>query len=162
MAHTLGVCFSLNPKKSTSYLLLCLSMNYFFNEILRTWASLGPETRHHGFWPGSIPSRIWLWDKTQHRVPDMWVWVLILGKWFQKQLLEMERWWPSQYFVNGGIDEERMGGKIIGKNVLRNPFHNLPEKLLSAWPVPTIFIGLILGTKEIKDRRILTHLGNSY
>ena len=26
----------------------------------------------------------------------------------------------------------------------------------------TVFIGLILGTKKIKDRRTPTHLGNSY
>ena len=30
MAHTLGVCLSLNPNKSTSYLLLGLSRNFFF------------------------------------------------------------------------------------------------------------------------------------
>ena len=77
----------------------------------------------------------------------------------------MERWWPAQYFVNSGIDGERSwrtGGKSNGKNVPRNPLNNLPEKLLSAWRVPTVFIGLILGTKEIKDRRALIHLGNSY
>jgi len=28
--------------------------------------------------------------------------------------------------------------------------------------VLTVFIGLILGTKRIKDRRTLTHLDNSY
>ena len=28
--------------------------------------------------------------------------------------------------------------------------------------MPTIFIGLILGTKEVKDRRTLTCLGNGY
>ena len=38
------VCFSLN--KSTSYLSLCLSVNSFCNETSRTWASLGPKTRH--------------------------------------------------------------------------------------------------------------------
>ena len=48
------------------------------------------------------------------------------------------------------------------KNMLRNPFHNLPENLLNARPVPTVFIGLLLDTKEVKDRRTLTHLGNSY
>ena len=49
-----------------------------------------------------------------------------------------------------------------GRKKQRNPFHNLPEKLLNACPAPTIFIGLILGTKEVKDRRTLMHLGNSY
>ena len=52
-----GVCFFLNPNKFTSYLSLCLSLNFFFfffcNEISWTWASLGPETKHHGFWLGS-------------------------------------------------------------------------------------------------------------
>ena len=32
---------------------------------------------------------------------------------------------------------------------------------INAWPVPTVLIGLILDTREIKDRT-LTHLGNSY
>ena len=67
--------------------------------------------------------------------------------------------------VNSGIDGERsgrIGGKSSGKNMLRNPFHNLLEKLLNAWSVATIFIGLICGTKEVKDRGTLTHLGNGY
>ena len=49
----------------------------------------------------------------------------------------MERRWPAQYFVSSGIDEERnwkMRRKSCGKNVLRNPFHNLPENLLNTWP----------------------------
>ena len=34
---------------------------YFFcNETSRAWASLGPKTRHHGFWRASSPSWIWL------------------------------------------------------------------------------------------------------
>ena len=28
--------------------------------------------------------------------------------------------------------------------------------------MPTIFIGLMIGTKEVKDRRTFTHLGNCY
>ena len=55
-----------------------------------------------------------------------------------------------------------MGGKSSGKNVLRNPLHNLPENLLNTLPLSTMFIGLILDTKEIKGRRTLTHLVNSY
>ena len=77
----------------------------------------------------------------------------------------MERWWPVQCFVNSGTDGERswkMGGKSSGKNVLRNPFHNLLEKLLCGWPLPTVSTGLLLGTKEVKDRRTPTCLGNSY
>ena len=61
--HTVcGLCFSLNPNKSTSYLLLCLSLKSFCNEISRTWASLGPEMRHHGLWPCSSPGRTQLSD----------------------------------------------------------------------------------------------------
>ena len=33
----------------------------------------------------------------------------------------------------------------------RNPLHNLPENVLNTWPVLTVFIGLILGTKKIRD-----------
>ena len=57
-----GVCFSLNLNKSTSYLQLCVSLNSFCNETSRTWASLGPKTRHCGFWLGSSRSQIWLSD----------------------------------------------------------------------------------------------------
>ena len=46
--------------------------------------------------------------------------------------------------------------------MLSNPRHNLTENLPNTWPVLTVFIGLILGTKKIKDRRTPTHLGNSY
>ena len=53
-----GVCFSLYLNKSTSYLSLCLSLNSFCNETLRTWASLAPETRYSGFWLGLSPSHM--------------------------------------------------------------------------------------------------------
>ena len=74
-----GVCFSLS--KPTSYLSLCLSLNSFYDETSRTWASLSPETRcvisvgrlwvlagfesqqrgfesQSGFWPGSSTSSV--------------------------------------------------------------------------------------------------------
>ena len=55
--HTVcGLCFSLNLNKSTSYLSLCLSLN-FCNETSRTWASLGPKARCHGFGRAQIPVR---------------------------------------------------------------------------------------------------------
>ena len=44
----------------------------------------------------------------------------------------------------------------------RNPPHSLPENLLNTRPVLTVLIGLILGTKKIKDRRTPTGLGNRY
>ena len=58
-----GMCFSLYVNKSTSYLSLCLSPNSFCNETSRTWASLGPETRHRGFWLGLCPSPLGLSPK---------------------------------------------------------------------------------------------------
>ena len=54
------------------------------------------------------------------------------------------------------------GGKSNGKNVPRNPLHNLWENLLNTWHVLTFFIDLILGTKKIKDRWTSTGLCNSY
>ena len=42
-----------------------------------------------------------------------------------------------------------MGGKSKGKNMPRNPLHNLLENLLNTWPVFTVFIGLILRTKRL-------------
>ena len=50
-----------------------------------------------------------------------------------------------------------MGVKSSGKNVPRHPLPNLLKNLLNI----TVFIGQILGTKNIKDRRTLTYLGNS-
>ena len=46
------------------YLLpIAVSLTEFFcNETSRAWASLGPKTRHCGFWLGSSPSWIWLSD----------------------------------------------------------------------------------------------------
>ena len=108
----------------------------------------------------------WLSSSSKHRrVPARWVWVPILGKQFQTQFSEIERWWLAQYFVKSGMDGERSwktGGKSSGKKVPRNPFYNLLEKLLNAWPVPTMFIGWILSTKKIKGRKTLRCLGNSY
>ena len=52
--------------------------------------------------------------------------------------------------------------KAVGENIPRNPLHNLLENLLNTSPVLTIFIGLIHGTKKIKDRRTPTRLGNSH
>ena len=158
--HTLcGLCFSLNPNKSTSYLSLCLT-EFFLQWDIKNLSF----TRSWNQAPWALARlKSWL-DTTEWlsiaQSPAMWVWVPILGKRFQIQFSEMERWWPAQ--SNSGERSWRMGGKSSGKNVLRNPFHNMPEKLLNAWPAPTIFIGLILGTKEVKDRRTLTHLGNSY
>ena len=58
--------FSLNLNKSASYLPRCLSLIFFCDETLRTWALLDPETRYHGFgW-----------------VPATWVPVPSWGKWF--------------------------------------------------------------------------------
>ena len=67
-----GVCFSLNLNKSISYLSLCRSLNSFWDETSRTWASLGPETRYPGFWLGSNPSHVGLSPKQD----SGWVWVL--------------------------------------------------------------------------------------
>ena len=44
-----------------------------------------------------------------------------------------------------GRESWRTGGKSSEKNVPRNPLHKLLENLLNAWPVLTVFIGLILG-----------------
>ena len=58
--------------------------------------------------------------------------------------------------------KDKDGRKNSEKNVPRNPLHNLPENLLSTRPVLTVLLGLILGTKKIKDRGTLTRLANSY
>ena len=50
-----GLCFFLNLNKSTSYLSLCLSLN-FYPKRYQEPELLGPEPRHRGFWPGSSPS----------------------------------------------------------------------------------------------------------
>ena len=64
-----GVCFSLNLNKSTSYLSLCLSLNSFCNETSKTWASLGPKTRYHGFSWVQVPAtwiQVRVWGKQLH------------------------------------------------------------------------------------------------
>ena len=66
-----GVYFSLNLSKSISYLSLCLSLNSFCDETSRTWASLCPETRYHGFWLGLSCSHVGLSPKQGFG----WVWV---------------------------------------------------------------------------------------
>ena len=55
----------------------------------------------------------------------------------------------------------KAGGKRSGTNVLRNPLHDLTENQLHTWPVLTVFIGLILGTEKIQDRRTPTRLGKA-
>ena len=45
MAHTLSVERVSLWITSTSYLLLCLSLNSFWDEIQRTWTSVSPDTR---------------------------------------------------------------------------------------------------------------------
>ena len=47
----LWTSFSLYP------LLIALSISEFLQWDIRAWASLGPEARHPGFWPGSSPGR---------------------------------------------------------------------------------------------------------
>ena len=46
-------CASLWIRKNPPLIYCCVSLNSFCSETSRTWASLGPETRHHGFWPVS-------------------------------------------------------------------------------------------------------------
>ena len=109
-----GVCFSLNPNKSTSY--LCCVSHWIF------------AMRH--------------------------------------QSLSFIRSWGQARWVLVGLKSQERGAegwkeKHSGKNVPRNPLHNLPENLLYTWPVLTVFIGLILGIKKSKDRRAPTLLGNS-
>ena len=50
-----GMCFSLNPHKSTSYLLLC--SHWVFLKLSESFLNPGPKTRHCGFWPGSSSRR---------------------------------------------------------------------------------------------------------
>ena len=58
-------------------------------------------------------------------------------------------------------EELKDGTKKQWENVPRNPLHNL-WKICYTPDLCSVFIGLILGTKKIKDRRTPTRLGNSY
>ena len=76
-----GVHFSLNLNKPTSYLSLCLSLNFFCDETSRTGASLGPETMGFG----------WVWVlaqgfKSQSEVNGFSFWV-VSGQWLQLSVL---------------------------------------------------------------------------
>ena len=92
---------------------------------------------------------------------------LCLSLIFWNETCFIRSWSQAAWVLAGLKSQERraegwMGGKSSGKNVLRNPLHNLPENLLTTWPVLTVFIGLILGIKKIKDRWTPALLGNSY
>ena len=81
-----AVCFSLN--KSTSYPSLCLSLNSFYDETSRSWASLSPETRcvisvgrlwvwfgfesKSEFWPGLSPGCVGSSPSLRCPVSDPW------------------------------------------------------------------------------------------
>ena len=56
----------------------------------------------------------------------------------------------------------RTGGKSTGKNVLRNPLHNLLEQFTKYLTCAHSFQWFVLGKKKIKDRRTPTGFGNSY
>ena len=87
-------------------------------------------------------------------------------QWDIKSLSFIRSWsqtlWVLARLKSQEREAEGQEEKAVGKNMLRNPPHSLLENLLNTWPVLTVFIGLILGTKKIKDRRTPTHLGNSY
>ena len=75
------LCLNLN--KATFYLSLCLSLNSFCNETLRTWASLCPKTRYCGFGLGLSPSYV-------HSSPMQgfgWVWVPVTWVLVQSRVL---------------------------------------------------------------------------
>ena len=170
MAMALALCdgpyswSGLLPESKQIYLLpITVSLTQFFcNETSRTWASWVLKPGNMGLDQTQVPVGH-NWVAKHSRVPTTWVWVPTLdkpskttfrnGKMMTCPIKQCHRW----------REELKDGWKRQWeKNMLRNPFHNLPEKLQNAWPVPTIFIGLILGTKEVKDRRTLTCLGNSY
>ena len=156
------VCFCLNLNKCTSYLSLFLTFRHQEPELNRSWnqapqvlvglesQSDTPErtkrsTAHSPHHVGLSPNlSCESCESTTFRNGKMMTCTILCKQWHR------ERSW-------------RTGGKSSGKIVQRNPIHNLLEKLLTAWPVPTVFVGLILGTKEMKGRRTLTtHLGSSY
>ena len=56
MAHTLQSML-LSISEQIHFLPITVSLTEFLQWDLRAWASLGPEARHHGFWPGSSSRR---------------------------------------------------------------------------------------------------------
>ena len=109
--------------------------------------------------------RVLLCGSEQIRLLSITVSLTEILQWDIKSLSFIRSWSQASWVLAGlnlGREELKDRRRKQWKNVPRNPFHNLPENLLNTWPVLTVFISLILGTKKIKDRRTPTGLGNSY
>ena len=83
------------------------------------------------------------------------------------QSLSFIRSWSQSSCILPRLTSQERGAegreeKAVGKNMPRNPLHNLLENQLNTWSELTVFIDLILGTKKIKDRRTPTSLHNNY
>ena len=110
-----GVYFSLNLRKSISYLSLCLSLNSFCDETSRTWALLCPKTRYHGFWLFQVPNWVLAGSESQPCgfesqsevngfswmvSPTRWTWVWASsGSW----------WWTGKPDVLQSMGLQRVG-----------------------------------------------------
>ena len=66
MAHTLWSVL-LCGSEQIHLLPITVSLTEFLQWNLRAWASLGPEARHHGFWPDSSPGREELKDRRKEQ-----------------------------------------------------------------------------------------------
>ena len=130
-----GVCFSLHLNKSTSYLSLCLSLNYFCDETSRTWVSSGPETRYYGFWLGLSP--------------NTWVRVPICGKRFQ--LDYTESWALKNWGVWTVVLEETLESPLDCKEIQPvNPKGNQSWILIVSGEC-VIFLVLSCHSKNLKQ-----------
>ena len=79
MAHTLWSVL-LSESEQIYLLPIAVSLTEFLQSDIRAWASLGPEARHHGFWPGSSPESEELKDRREKqwgkRAEDSLAWSL--------------------------------------------------------------------------------------
>ena len=80
------------------------------------------------------------------------------------QSLSFIKSWNQATWVLAGLKSNARGaegweGKAVGKTCQGIPFITCGKNLLNTWPVLTVFNGLILGTKKIKDRRTPAGLG---
>ena len=74
LAKALALCNGLHPAECASLyirtnppLTYHCSLTEFLQWDIRAWASLGPEARHHGFWPDSSPGREELKDRRKEQ-----------------------------------------------------------------------------------------------
>ena len=155
MASALALCNSLHPTECPSLrsqqihlLPIAVSLTELLQWDFRAWASLGPEARHHGFWPGSSPGREELkdrrkkqWGKTRWgipfitcwkicQIPDLWSQFSLTWSFAQRRLRteESSLAWVTATKAQQTVEPKQSGGGAVNKLQRIGP--HMPDLLL--------------------------------